>query len=398
MKKIENHQKNEYKLFEIIFILLITLLIFSYSPTIKESLSISGNADFQWSPTKCLVENINHYHSILNNDGRCKIIMSQGGEYQHGLYILLYPLALLSWESAKTIWTILNVFLAFFIPYLLSKKFKLDKIQTLIIIFFFCFCATTRVNIIMGQQTLLVFLFLILPFIYKSKTASIFSGISYFKYNIGYALFCLYIFQKKYKSALLSSIPCFLGYFLYCLITETDFSKLINIFDPIKLMINTNTTFSRVYLLSFINYIEIFNFKYTSIILLTFSIILTFLFIIKISNIQDNLLKLSCLNIVVLIFLPHWSYDNILLLPLLIFAVKNYKTDLKLSRMNLLISIYFLQVHVAIIIYLNRIWLYFDLNTKFITEINNIFPYFNIIILLITLIINMQYNKINKLS
>ena len=159
--KIFKNKKNEHKLFELTFILLITLLIFSYSPTIKESLSIGGNADFQWSPTKCLVENINHYHSILNNDGKCKIIMSQGGEYQHGLYILLYPFALLSWESAKTIWTILNIFLAFFIPYLLSKKFNLDKIQTLIIIFFFCFCATTRVNIIMGQQTLLVFLFLV---------------------------------------------------------------------------------------------------------------------------------------------------------------------------------------------------------------------------------------------
>lgn len=140
-----------------------------------------------------------------------------------------------------------------------------------------------------------------------------------------------------------------------------------------------------------------FNFKYSSVILLTLSIILSFLFIKKISKIKDNLLKLSCLNIIILIFLPHWSYDNILLLPLLIFAIKNYKTDLKLSRVNLLISIYFLQLHSALIIYLNRIWLYFDLKNIFITNTNNIFPYFNIIILLITLIINLQYNKKNKL-
>ena len=45
----------------IVIILLSAIAISIYIPVIKEIISTSGHHDFQWSPTKIMLEKINHY-------------------------------------------------------------------------------------------------------------------------------------------------------------------------------------------------------------------------------------------------------------------------------------------------------------------------------------------------
>jgi hypothetical protein len=375
---------------EIVVIFFITVLVSSYIPTISETI-FSGSSDLGIAPTNCLFNGINHYESFLNSDGRCEVVGSHLGEYLQGYYVMLYPLTFLDLYGARTAWILLNIVLIFLIPYFLCKKFELNKISTFFIIFFCYYCIIARVNLIMGQITLVMLFCLTLPFIFRSKISYALSGMAYFKYNIGYALFLFYLTSKKYKILMFSLLPCLVGWILYSYITSTNLAT--NLFEPLLLMINNmgfNTALKSIHIFSFINEFGIINSKYQVVITLIPSIILNIFFITKISKIQDDLLKLSCLNISILIFLPHYGHDYIILIPLLVYAIKNYDNDVFLSRINLLIVIYFLQLYAGIQKYVNKILVNFDLSVTFI---NSIYPYFHILILLAVLILNLQKSK-----
>ena len=63
-------------------------------------------------------------------------------------------------------------------------------------------------------------------------------------------------------------------------------------------------------------------------------IILNFFVIIYIKHLNDNLYKLSILCLSALAFMPHQIHDYVLLVPLLIFSVKNF--DKGICKINIL--------------------------------------------------------------
>ena len=117
----------------------------------------------------------------------------------------------MGWDNAKLVWSILNIILALLIPLLLCKKFEIPKFQTLLVVNLFLISTVFRIHIGYGQQTLLALIFLILPFISNSKLSIIFSGISFFKFNIGYVLFLYFLSLSKFKNIILSAIQCIVG-------------------------------------------------------------------------------------------------------------------------------------------------------------------------------------------
>ena len=62
---------NKNKFTEIFCATLFLILLYSYLPTISETLSQSGSADFLWQSAKCTYDGINFYSSYLNQDGKC---------------------------------------------------------------------------------------------------------------------------------------------------------------------------------------------------------------------------------------------------------------------------------------------------------------------------------------
>ena len=233
------------KSINIFFVILTIVLYHIYNPVFFSVFEDWSGQDFQWQPSKCVFEGINHYSSYLNEDGICPKFKSQNGDYAQGLYILLYPFTKFEWQTAKISWSFFNLTLVILISYLICNKFRLEKLEILLVIFFILYSKVTPNNIAIGQQTILILFFLSLPFIFKSKIFYILSGISYFKYNIGYALFLLLFIKKDFKNLFYSLLLPILGIVLYCFFTFTN--PLDNFFQPIELMLKSTTVFNNIF-------------------------------------------------------------------------------------------------------------------------------------------------------
>tara|TARA_B110000305_G_scaffold89580_1_gene101027 strand:- start:513 stop:1673 length:1161 start_codon:yes stop_codon:yes gene_type:complete len=383
--------KNNNFFYQIVLSFFFIFLFFTYVPDLLLFIFNEENtlADFQWSPAKLVWEGVNHYQYMMNGNIDNKIILTQNGEYHQGLYILFYPFTLLQWEYAKILWTLINIFLLIIIPLSLCKKFGLTKEKTLFAIVCILIMISSKQNLGLGQQNLFIMLFLILPFISEKKLSYILSGISYFKYNTGYALFLLIISERKYKILILSLMPAFFGWIIYCYVTKSNYID--NIFEPLKLVLYLESTITNVYIFSIISELNLI--KNSSLIALVLGISINFLFIIKISKIKDQLLKLSCLCIGILIFTPHWSSDYILLIPIFIYSLKN--SDNFMSKINIAVFIYLNHLYITIILYLDKI----SRNSQLEIPVNFYFyfSYLNILLLLFILMLNIRVFKNRQL-
>ena len=328
---------NFFEKYKIILLFFLTLLsIISLGGAFYQAQLISF--DFHFSPTKLVADGINHYEYILDgnhDDGPDdKIMYDQNGVYAQGLFVILIPFTYIGWDNAKLVWSILNIILAVLIPLLLCKKFNLSKFQTLLIVNLFLISTIFRIHIGYGQQTLLTLFFLILPFINNSKLSVIFSGISFFKFNIGYALFLYFLSLKKIKNIVLSAIPCIIGWLVYCLLTDTNLIK--NLIQPLQLLLFWDE--GKAFPVTFFSLLKNIN-NFPQILTLVIPLILNFLIIIHIKKFSDNLYKLSILCLSALAFMPHQIHDYVLLVPLLIFSIKNF--DKNISKINIIFIFYF---------------------------------------------------------
>ena len=311
-------------------ILLYFFILFSILSLIKNCIqALNWSADFQWFPSTLLLQGINHYQYFLDGG---KPFLSQEGEYTHGLYVMLLPFASLDWELAKFFWMITNVVFVLAIPYMICKKFDLSKNLTIIIMCIFATCSPTRNVINYGQQSLLIMFFFILPFLYENKKSYLLSGISFFKYNVGFILPIYYLINKRFKYLFLSAIPSLVAWIIYFNMTNSE--PITNLFEPLKLVFSKNYSWGGdVY--SIAKSLEIFkqgfyflNAKtFSSLGPLVISITICFFILIKISKINDKLLQLSLICLTTLVLAPHANYDYIFLLPLLIYSLKNFKNN-----------------------------------------------------------------------
>ena len=66
-------------------------------------------------------------------------------------------------------------------------------------------------------------------------------------------------------------------------------------------------------------------------------------FLYQIKSVKNKLAKLSVICFLPLIFMPHSNYDYVLMLPLLIYTIKNYKLDI--NKYGLYLTIYYFYFH-----------------------------------------------------
>ena len=324
------------KLQYLFYFIIIVLSIISIIHSINQANLYSF--DFHLSPAKLVSEGINHYQYVLEgkHDGSSedRLLYSQDGLYGHGLFILLIPFTWLSWDDAKILWALMNVFFSFLIIFLLFYRFKLSKEIILLSICIFYMSTPFRINISYGQQTLFTFLFFLFPFLFKNKTSIVLSGLSYFKYNLGFVIFLYFFSLKNIKKIILSLLPCLIGWFCYSYITNSNLFT--NLIEPILIL---------DYFLSKENHLPVTIFSlFTKIGLpkligISLPIIFSFYIMLKLKVVKDELLKVAIVCLTCLSFASHQLHDYILLFPLLVFSLKNI--NLLISKLNLLVIFYF---------------------------------------------------------
>ncbi len=205
----------------IIFIFLSIVVVSFFIQTISKGLS--NSCDLMWQPSKLFWDGINHYEYQMRTGD--VFLGCQHGRYGHFLFFFLYPITLVDWEQAKIMWITLNVFFALSIPILLCRSNKISTLSTYLIIGIFLTCHPTRMTLNLGQNSLMMLFFLMLPFLkvssgYKNFNL-ILSGISYVKYSTGYILFLNLLVEKKLKKLLLTSFLTIFGWLFYSYYTNS---------------------------------------------------------------------------------------------------------------------------------------------------------------------------------
>ena len=300
---------------------------------------LSNSCDLMWQPTIIFWEGTNHYEYQMRTGDI--FLGCQTGRYGHFLFIFLYPLTFVDWEQAKVLWIIVNIFFAFSIPIILCRFNKISTFNTFLILGIFLTCHPTRMTFNLGQNSLMVLFFLMLPFLKVSRSFIninlIAAGISYVKYSTGYVLFLNFLVEKKFKKLLLTSLLTIFGWLFYSYYTNSPFIS--NFFDPLKMNFQDNYTrtgdlysFMNIYLLKENNLIN----KTLQLGLVLFGNIY---FLYQIKDINNKLAKLSVICFLPLIFMPHSNYDYVLMLPMLIYTIKNYKFII--SKCGLYLTLYY---------------------------------------------------------
>ena len=194
-------------------------------------------------------------------------------------------------------------------------------------------------------------------------------------------------------------MPSILGWLLYSLVTDS--SLLLTMFQPFELAIEnqligeTNNNMPKnKFIFSILEKITFINFYYKSFIFLLFSIILNFFFILKIKNLNDDLLKLSCLSLSTLIFFPHYPHDYVMLLPFLVYSIKNFSCII--SKITFFITVYFLHFFKGLNIYFVKGLGYFEVKKEIINFFDYSISYINILFLLLIFILNLTNKNLIK--
>ena len=326
---------------KVIFIFLSIVVLSFFAQTILKGLS--NSCDLMWQPSKLFWNGINHYEYQMRTGDI--FLGCQAGRYGHFLFIFLYPITLFEWEQAKIIWILINIFFVFSIPILLCSFNKISPLYSFLIVGIFLTCHPTRMTFNLGQNSLMILFFLMLPFlkvpsIYKNINL-IASGISYVKYSTGYVLFLNLLVEKKFKKLLLTSLITIFSWIFYSYYTNSTF--LDSFFDPLKMNFQDNYTRTG----DLYSILNIYFFSENNITnkILQLGIVLfgNIYFLYQIKNIENKLAKLSVICFLPLIFMPHSNYDYVLMLPLLIYTIKNYK--FKISKYGLYLTIYYFYFH-----------------------------------------------------
>ena len=198
----------------------------------------------------------------------------------------------------------------------------------------------------LGQNSLMMLFCLMLPFLTFSSRYNnlnlIISGASYVKYSTGYILFLNLLVEKKFIKLILTSILTIFGWLFYSYYTNSPLIS--NFFDPLKLNFFENDYTRTGDLYSTLNAYFLKENNITNKIL-QLSLILfgNIYFLYQIKDVKNNLAKLSVICFLPLIFMPHSNYDYVLLLPILVYGIKNYKFII--SKYCVYLVIYYFYFH-----------------------------------------------------
>jgi hypothetical protein len=192
--------------------ILLTILILMAAVSVWQgahnALAPGRSQDFQWSGTHIVVQHIDPWADYLNGDPVHQIVKTQVPNYLPLLYVLIWPIGMMSLSTATAVWAVCNLTFGLISAFLCGRFYGFRGYWCGVLVAMLMASTPMRNSLGNGQQSLLVLLIWVLALCRTPKASSaLTAGFSYFKYSFAPPLFLLLLFRIGIAAALLSLVP-----------------------------------------------------------------------------------------------------------------------------------------------------------------------------------------------
>jgi hypothetical protein len=187
---------------------------------------LQRSQDFQWSGAHLLGLGIDPFQQQLQHDPQHMIVLTQVPNYLHELYVVLWPLGLLSQQRAAAVWVVLNVCFALAAVAALGSLYALGTGRTVLLGLLLAISTPFRIALGNGQQCLLELLLLVAAVGWarraspRGTTGTTFAGgfvlgLSYFKYSFSPIVMFFLALSRRLRLVVLSLLVPVAGWLAF---------------------------------------------------------------------------------------------------------------------------------------------------------------------------------------
>lgn len=172
------------------------------------ALAPGRSQDFQWSGAHMVVHHIDPWADYMAGDPSHQIVKIQVPNYLPLLYVLMWPIGLMSMSAATALWAACNVVFGVVSAFLCGRFYGLSGFWCGALVAMMLISTPMRNSVGNGQQSLLVLLVWVLALCRTPKVSSgLIAGFSYFKYSFAPPVFLFLLFRLGVAAVLLSLVP-----------------------------------------------------------------------------------------------------------------------------------------------------------------------------------------------
>lgn len=195
---------------------LIVLAALFVGTGMQNALSPAGSHDFQWTPSKDVVDGVNPYREFMTwkEQGNASVpphFLNQSPSYPASTYILLSPFAHFEWETAKSIWLVANLIFIALLLLGMQKVFPVSSPTILVLLVLsFLIASPLRTSLGAGQHNFISLAAFIWAYYFahtgsNKSLSGILLAVAWIKYSLTFPLTLIFLRRETYKPVLFAA-------------------------------------------------------------------------------------------------------------------------------------------------------------------------------------------------
>lgn len=177
--------------------------------------------DFQWSAARLLLEGTDPFLLLELGDPSGRL--TSAAVHAHLLYVLYLPLAVLDVDTARVLWSVINIVLATIAVIVLGRALSLGRSETLVLGLLLLSSTPLRVAVGNSQTSLVVLACVAMLLHSRSSTSTVVAGASAVKWSFTPVIFIWVFMRRGWSAAALLVVAPVAGFLVFATIVD-DFS------------------------------------------------------------------------------------------------------------------------------------------------------------------------------
>ena len=217
--------KPTHRLIAAILTVFAVLAVLFVGTGVKNALSPEGSHDFQWTPSRDVIDGVNPYRTFIDWNNASQLVdglaearasvpphfLNQSPSYPASAYVLLAPFAHLDWQAAKQMWLLANLVFIGLLLTGMQKVFPVTNRAVLALLFLsFLIASPLRSSLGAGQHNFISLAAFVWSYYFaregNNKTlAGALLAIAWIKYSLTFPLTLIFLRDKNYKPVLIAA-------------------------------------------------------------------------------------------------------------------------------------------------------------------------------------------------